>query len=104
MTTKVKHCNALTQWFEEFTLDTINYCFCNLETVLGKVKDAIGGNKFDSPRKRKPNNDETETEDEQDGDDTESDNESDTKPPALRKPRFSKQVAYKRIIKTAGHV
>ena len=75
-----------------------------METVIRRVKDGKGGNKFNSPRKRKANNKETEMEDEQDGDDTDSDDESDTKPPAMQKPCFSKQVRYKRIGKTAGHI
>ena len=104
MTTKGKIHAAITKWFDEIPLDMIESCFCNLQTVLRKVKDAKGNNKFKSPRKRKPKDNETETEEEQDGDDTESDNESNTKPPALQKPRFSKQVAYKRIGKTTGHV
>ena len=104
MTTKGKIRAARTKWFDEIPLDMIESCFCNLQTVLKKVQDSKGGNKFDSLLKRKPNDNETETEEEQDGDDTESDDEIDTKPPALQKPRFSKQVAYKRIGKTAGHV
>ena len=71
---------------------------------MRKVQDAKGGNKFDSLRKRKANNKKMETEDEQDGNNTESDVESNTKPPVLRIPRFSKQVATKKISKIAGHV
>ena len=104
MTTKGKVCTAITKWFNKIPLDTIETCFWNLQTVLTKVMDAKGNNKSNSPRKRKPSNDETETEEEQDGDDTESDDKSDMKPPALQKPRFSKQVAYKRIGETAGHI
>ena len=115
MHTNFELLRGIQKCYAEVPLTKIDSCFVTLQNMLKEVKEAAGGNKFKTPRKRKysppesddemafaPSDSETETEDEMECVDV--DDDEDMKPPPLRKPRLCKVMANLKISETAGRV